>query len=99
MGFQQIKQRLVQASTSGRYCHEYRTDLESCNKLATGEISTPQVLALLRKSVASDFVSSPHPADRNLKLNLIRVGGWLLQFYFLDDDTVYTAVHKQVRHA
>ena len=97
--FKEVKNRVVSASASGCYCHEYRPGLDACNKLACGEISPPQVVTLLRKSSAAGYVARPHPADRSLELHQISVGGWRLEFYFVDSNAVYTRVDKLDRHA
>jgi len=97
--FKDVKQRAALASLDGQYCHEYRADLDTSNKLASGDISAPQVATLLRRSSPADHLMRPHPADSSVQLHLISVDGWRIEFYFVDTETVYTRVHKPDYHA
>lgn len=79
---------------NGSYLHEARNEIDSKNKLATGEISAVEVAELVKKSTGNDHSKSLHHADRSITVHVISRKGWYIKFYFIDPVTWFISVHQ-----
>jgi len=93
-GFKEAKRKVLAALASGSYLHEARNEIDAQNKLATGEVSTSDVAALIKSSTGNDHSRSPHHADPSITVHVISRKGWYIKFYFVDPDTWFISVHQ-----
>jgi hypothetical protein len=95
IGFNEAKRRVIAALDTGQYQHESREGIDTKNLLLTGQISAQELKAVLVRSNGNDHVASPHHADSNTEVHIIKHNEWYVKFYFVDDpDTVFISVHK-----
>jgi hypothetical protein len=93
-GYREAKSKVLAALAVGSYLHEARNDIDIKNKLATGEISAPDVAALIKGSTGNDHSRSPHHSDPSIMVHVILRKGWYIKFYFVDPDTWFISVHQ-----
>lgn len=94
IGFTEAKQHLVRALSEGRFLHEARGQVETKNLLLMGQVTTEELLAVVRRCVGQHHSRSPHHADPRVDVHILRRDGWYVKFYFVDPDTIFISVHK-----
>ena len=98
MGFRDVRGLLIDALECGRYQHEYRSDMETKNLLAVGDVTPEFVAALLKRCGGGDYRASPYHFDRSVVCHTFtpRVDGerWYVKAYFLSLDAVFISVHQ-----
>ena len=94
IGFTEAKQRLIRALTEGRFLHEARGQIETKNLLLMGQVTTEELLAVVRRCAGQHHSRSPHHAEPSMNVHILRRDGWYVKFYFVDPDTIFISVHK-----
>ena len=92
-GFIAVRQAVIAALSSGKYLSEEREDIDEKNLLAVGEVTAETLVAALKRCSGRDHACSAHHRLVNVRVHVIRAGGWYIKFYFLEPDTWFISVH------
>ena len=93
-GFREAKRKVLTALANGSFLHEARNEIDTKNKLATGEVSAATAAELIKGSTGNDHSRSGHHADPTITIHVISRKGWHIKFYFADPDTWFISVHQ-----
>lgn len=94
IGFTEAKQLLIRALSEGRFLHEGRDQIETKNLLLMGQVTTEELLAVVRRCAGQHHSRSPHHAEPSVDVHILRRDGWYVKFYFVDPDTIFISVHR-----
>ncbi|NOQ35070.1 MAG: hypothetical protein GQ569_04155 [Methylococcaceae bacterium] len=97
MGFKQIKHQLIQCLEQGYVIHEQRGDIDIKNLLAIGEISTNELIEIIKQTRGNEYENSPHHYDSNITVHILKTNcakeGWYIKWYFNEPDSVFISIH------
>ncbi|KPQ09810.1 MAG: hypothetical protein HLUCCO17_13005 [Saliniramus fredricksonii] len=95
LGFSEAKRRVIAALDGGQYQNAARNEIETKNQLQTGQISAQALSAVLLRSKGQHHSSSPHHQVADIEVHVIKIDGWYIKFFFLNDpETVFISVHR-----
>lgn len=105
MGFLEIRAVVIECLRVGAVQHEARNDIDTKNLLVTGEISTEEVIRLLKGTKGFQYETSPHHTLRNLTVYIFKPEmtesttkvRWYIKCYLLEPDVWFISVHKSER--
>lgn len=101
MGFKEARQKVIKSLNEGLYQHETRTSIEVKNLLATGKVTTDEVVDMLKKCGGRHHTSSAHHTEKGIQVHIIKPDKpdrWYIKFYFLDPEapeTMFISVHPE----
>ncbi len=97
MGFKQIKHDVIHCLENGNVLHEQRNSIDIKNLLATGEVSTREVIAVLKRANGNQHQSSPHHYDATITVHIVKTNhagvDWYIKWYFDKPNSVFISVH------
>jgi hypothetical protein len=97
MGFKEIKHHIIDCLEQGNVSHEQRNNINIKNLLATGDITTKEVIDILKKSRGSEHQSSPHYYDSNINVHIIKTSysgvKWYIKWYFIAPNSIFISIH------
>lgn len=85
---------MIRALSEGRFLHEARDQIETKNLLLMGQVTTEELLAVVRRCAGQHHSRSPHHAEPSVDVHILRRDGWYVKFYFVDPDTIFISVHR-----
>lgn len=98
MGFRDAKKQVISCLKSGNIRYESRNDINIKNLLATGEVTSEQVAAILGKAKGNEHQSSSHHYDVNIEVHIVKTKlldrNWYIKWYFVDPNSVFISVHE-----
>ena len=89
MSWKEAKKSVLECLQEGRFQHEQRGNIDIKNLLATGMVSTAEVMEILRRARGDDHTQSPHRSDRSIPVHVVKRRGWYLKWYFLEPDAIF----------
>ena len=95
MSWTKTKKTVLECLSGGRFLHYQRGDIDVKNLLSTGEISTKDVIELLKRARGNEHTESPHHLDRTIVVNIVKRRSWYIKWYFLEPDVVFISVHEE----
>lgn len=97
MGFKDARSKVLGALRTGNFLHESRGDIDAKNKLMTGEVTSEDVAAVIRRSNGRDHSMSPLHGNPGITVHVIARESWYIKFYFVDPNALFISVHKSGR--
>ena len=104
MGFKSARENALVALKSGFIQHEARDDIDNKNLLSTGEVSTSEVVKMLKKCNGNQYSTSPHHADSSATVHIFKpqiktekndeLETWYIKLYFVAPDVWFISVHR-----
>ena len=94
LGFRKAKSEVIDCLRSGYVSHEQRNNIDVKNLLATGAVSTEEVVAVILRARGGDYSCSPHDFNNGIMVHLIKAKAWYIKWYFLEPDAVFISVHN-----
>ncbi len=94
MGFKEAKKKLIECLENGNIRHEERCSIDIKNLYAIGEITTEEVINIVKIARGNNYESSPHHYDRSIEVHIIRINTWYIKWYFSEPNTIFISIHK-----
>jgi len=101
MGFADAKRLLLSALEAGNYEHEARDVLAEKNRLAVGEVTEDELIAVLKRATGRDYTTSRHHWDPYVEVHTFRPikegVRWYIKAYELEAGggrVVFISVHQ-----
>ncbi len=98
MGFNEIKYQVIHCLKNGNILYAERKDINVKNLLAIGEITTQDLIGILKKSKGNEHQSSPHHYDPNINVHIIKTSysgvTWYIKWYFDEPNSIFISVHS-----
>ena len=89
-----MRKHIIDVLLSGNFDHEFRSDIDTKNLLATGKVLVPDLIAALRHCSGLNYSCSPHHAKATLTVHVIKTQPWYVKFYFAPSGTWFISVHE-----
>lgn len=97
----------IHALEEGRVQHEARDEVDDKNLLLTGEVSSEQVVRLLRACRGTQYHCAPHHVAREVDVHVFKPQArlepkgdrrrWYIKLYFLEPDVWFISVHESAK--
>ena len=94
MGFREVKRKVLEALSTGRYQHAARAAIDTKNLLKTGDVTQAEVISIISRCNGTHHAASPHHAIPSVTVHVLKRDGWYIKFYFLDPETFFISVHR-----
>jgi hypothetical protein len=94
MGFRAVKAKLLAALRAGDVIIASRSAIETKNLLATGALTTDELIEIVSACRGHDYEARPHHQISEVTIHILRQRGWYVKFYFVDPHVVIVSVHR-----
>ena len=98
MGFNEAKGKIVECLETGDFRHEERNDIDIKNLLATGKVTTREVLKIILRAKGVSYGCSGHHFDDTVLVHLIETNfegkRWYIKWYVLEPNVWFISVHN-----
>ena len=73
--------------------HEARGSIDEKNRLCTGDISTEELIGIVKRCNGTHHAMSAHHHVAGIMVHVLKRDGWYIKFYFIDPETFFISVH------
>ncbi len=98
MGFKDVITKLIRCVKEGAYDHEIRKNIEVKNVFISGDLSTNELIEIIKCTTGNDYQKSKYHGDNSIDIHIIKPiknsKKWYIKFYFFDPRTVFISVHE-----
>ena len=98
MGFKDVINKLIKCLKEGAYDHEIRKDIDIKNIFIRGELSTDELIEIIKCTTGNNYEKSKHHLDNSIDIHILKPirnnKKWYIKFYFFDPRTVFISVHE-----
>lgn len=99
MEFSKVKKQVIGCLESGNVIHPHRNDISIKNLLSAGEISTKDVIGIIKKARGNECEASPHHSDKDIEVYILKTTyvnkSWYIKWYFMEPDAMFLSVHER----
>lgn len=93
MRFREVRSAIIKALEEGSVQHEARKSIDTKNYLLTGELSSTDLISLLKHARGNEHREDRHHSDASISVHIVVTRGWYIKFYFLDPDAWFISAH------